>query len=140
MNRKELSAGGCTFSFERPAAGVVVVTIRGFDKGELGDAPLKEISSGFGLGRPTELFVDASQASGAAKEVSDAWTQFFAERRKDLKSVHVLVGSKVVHLTVAIAQHLSRTGNLVQLYSDPEIFADRLRLASKKSGSEPDGQ
>jgi hypothetical protein len=48
----------------------------------------------------------------------------------------VLVGSKVVHLTVAIAQHLSRTGSLVQLYSDPEIFADRLRLAQQaNSGS-----
>jgi hypothetical protein len=129
MSRRELSAGNCTFVFDRPAAGVLVVTIRGFDKGELGDAPLKEISSGFGLGRPLELFIDASAATGAAKEVSDAWTQFFAERQKDLKRVHVLVGSKVVQLTIAIAQHLSRTGSLVQLYSDPDIFADRLRLA-----------
>jgi hypothetical protein len=129
MSRRELSAGGCTFEFERPATGVLVVTIRGFDKGELGDEPLKEISSDFGLGRPLELFIDASQAVGAVKEVSDAWTRFFAERQKDLKRVHVLVGSKVVQLTIAIAQHLSRTGSLVQLYSDPEIFADRLRLA-----------
>jgi hypothetical protein len=128
----QLSAGACTFTFERPAPGVMVVTIQGFDKGELGDAPLKEIATGFGLGGPLELFIDAGQASGAAKEVSDAWTRFFAERRKDLKSVHVLVGSKVVQLTVAIAQHLSRTGNLVQLYSDPEIFADRLRLARER--------
>jgi hypothetical protein len=128
----ELSAVGCTFTFERPAAGVIVVTIRGFDKGELGDAPLKEISSDIGLAGPLELFVDASQASGAAKEVSDAWTRFFAERQRDLKRVHVLVGSKVVQLTIAIAQHLSRTGSLVQLYSDPEIFADRLRLARQK--------
>jgi hypothetical protein len=128
----ELSAAGCTFTFERPAAGVIVVAICGFDKGELGDAPLKEISSDIGLGGPLELFVDASQASGAAKEVSDAWTRFFAERQRDLKRVHVLVGSKVVQLTIAIAQHLSRTGSLVQLYSDPEIFADRLRLARQK--------
>jgi hypothetical protein len=125
------SAGGCTFTFERPAPGVMVVTIQGFDRGELGDGPLREVASGFGLGAPLELFIDASQASGAVPEVSDAWTRFFAERRADLKSVHVLVGSKVVQLTVAIAQHLSRTGNLVQLYSDPAIFGDRLRLARK---------
>ena len=132
MNRPsntQLAAGGCTFLFERPAAGVLVVKIRGLDKGELGDAPLKEIAADFGLGRPLELFVDASEAVGAAIEVSDAWTRFFAERQRDLKRVHVLVGSRVVQLTVAIAQHLSRTGSLVQLYSDPEIFADRLRLA-----------
>ncbi|HUQ73732.1 MAG TPA: hypothetical protein VM183_03325 [Burkholderiales bacterium] len=128
----QLTAGGCTFTFERPAVGVMVVTIQGFDKGELGDGPLKTISSSFGLGGPLELFIDASGASGAAKEVSDAWTRFFAERQKDLKRVHVLVGSKVVQLTIAIAQHLSRTGNLVQLYSDPEIFADRLRLAREQ--------
>src|SRR3954464_15283451 len=128
MSQRELSAGNCTFVFERPVAGVLIVTIRGFDKGELGDAPLKEISSEFRLGRPLELFIDASAAIGAAKEVSDAWTRFFAERQNDLKHVHVLVGSKVVQLTMAIAQHLSRTGSLVQIYSDPEIFAARLRL------------
>ena len=126
------SAGGCAFTFERPAPGVMVVTIQGFDKGELGDGPLREIATGFGLGGPLELFIDASQASGAVPEVSDAWTRFFAERRRDLKSVHVLVGSKVVQLTVAIAQHLSNTGSLVQLYSDAAIFADRLRLARER--------
>ena len=126
------SAGGCTFTFERPAPGVMVVTIQGFDKGELGDGPLREIATGFGLGGPLELFIDASQASGAVPDVSNAWTRFFAERRKDLKSVHVLVGSKVVQLTVAIAQHLSNTGSLVQLYSDASIFADRLRLARER--------
>ena len=35
-----------------------------------------------------------------------------------IKRVSFLVGSKVVGLTVAIAHHLSRTGNLVQIYSD----------------------
>jgi hypothetical protein len=39
----------------------------------------------------------------------------------------VLVGdSKVLQLTVAIAQHLSRTGNLIQIYSDAEIFSSKL--------------
>jgi hypothetical protein len=49
--------------------------------------------------------------------------RFFSTHRQDLSRVHVLVGSKVVYLTIAIAQHLSRTGNLIQIYSDPETFA-----------------
>ena len=61
-----------------------------------------------------------------AVSVSDEWTRFFALNREHLKRVSVLVGSKVVYLTVAIAQHLSRTGNLIQIYSDPEIFEARL--------------
>lgn len=54
------------------------------------------------------------------------WTQFFPLNREHLKRVSVLVGSKAVHLTVAIAQRLSRTGNLIQIHSDPQTFAAQL--------------
>jgi hypothetical protein len=46
--------------------------------------------------------------------------------------VHVLVGSKMVELTVAIARHLSRTDRLIQLYSDPAVFEDQLEAACKR--------
>jgi hypothetical protein len=58
--------------------------------------------------------------------VSDDWTRFFSTHRPSLSRAHVLVGSKVAYLTVAMAQHLSRTGNLLQICSDPEIFDARL--------------
>ena len=58
--------------------------------------------------------------------MSDDWTHFFALNRDQLRRVSVLVGSKVVHLTVAIAQHLSRTGELIQIYSDPTTFSARV--------------
>jgi hypothetical protein len=61
--------------------------------------------------------------------VSDDWTHFFSLNRRDLRRVSVLVGSKVVHLTIAIAQHLSRTGDLIQIYSDPETFGARVTAA-----------
>lgn len=38
-------------------------------------------------------------------------------------------GTTTLDLT-AIAQHLSRTGNLIQIYSDPAIFDSRLELAT----------
>jgi len=36
-----------------------------------------------------------------------------------------IVRERPVELTVAIAQHLSRTGNLIQIYSDPSLFEAR---------------
>jgi hypothetical protein len=117
-----LSAGGCAFVFRRPRPGVLHVVITGLDTGQFGTTTLDEIRAEIGRNRPIELFVDAREAVGAAVSVSDEWTRFFSSHREDLKRVHVLVGSKVLYLTVAIAQHLSRTGSLIQIYSDPETF------------------
>ena len=71
----------------------------------------------------------AAMALGAAVRVSEEWTRFFSVNREQLRRVSVLVGSKVVGLTVAIAQHLSRTGNLIQIYSDPATFGARVAAA-----------
>lgn len=121
-----LSAGNCEFVFRRPRPAVLSVVITGLDHGQFGTTSLDEIRAEIGRNKPIELFVDAREAVGAAVSVSDEWTRFFSAHREDLKRVHVLVGSKVVYLTVAIAQHLSRTGNLIQIYSDPELFGSRL--------------
>jgi hypothetical protein len=122
-----IAAGGCTFIYTRPRPGALRVDITGHDKGQFGTGTLDEIATALQRERPLELFVDARNAVGAAVSVSDEWTRFFATNRADLHRVHVLAGSKIVQLTVAIAQHLSRTGNLIQIYSDPEIFESGLR-------------
>jgi hypothetical protein len=124
-----LTAGGCTFEYRRPRPGALLVTITGMDSGQFGTTPLDEITTALAREGPLELFVDAREAVGAAVSVSDDWTRFFSSQRARLTRVHVLVGSKVVYLTVAMAQHLSRTGSLIQIYSDPEIFAARLPRA-----------
>ena len=121
-----LSAGDCSFVFERPRAGVLLVTITGHDKGQFGTETLDEIRAEIGRERSIKLFVDASGATGAATSVSDAWTRFFSLNREHLSRVYILVGSKMVHLTVAISQHFSQTGNLIQIYSDPEQFSKKL--------------
>jgi hypothetical protein len=121
-----LSAGGCSFEFRRVRPGAMLVTITGQDSGQFGTTSLDEIRLEMLRNRPLELFVDARDAVGAAVSVSDEWTRFFSLNREHLKRVSVLVNSKVVYLTVAIAQHLSRTGNLIQIYSDPETFEARL--------------
>jgi hypothetical protein len=121
-----LSSDGAQFEFARSRPGRLLVTISGIDKGQFGAATLDEITASLDREGSLELFVDAREVVGAAVSVSDDWTRFFSVQRTRLRRVHVLVGSKAVKLTIAIAQHLSRTGDLIQIYSDPEIFDGRL--------------
>jgi hypothetical protein len=114
----------CTFTFVA-SPGVLEITIEGVDRGQFGSAALDEISRAIMRERPLELFVDASGASMVTVDVSRNWTRFFELNQKDLKRVSVLVSSKSVELTIAIAQHLSRTGKLIQIYSDREVFEAR---------------
>jgi hypothetical protein len=79
--------------------------------------------------RPVELYVDAQGAVAVNVAVSKEWTQFFSLNREHLSRVSVLAGSRAIELTVAIAQHLSQTGNLIQIYTDRELFDARVRAA-----------
>ena len=120
-----LRAGRGTFRYRCPRPGVLDITIEGQDNGQFGAASLDEIARGLMRERPLEIVVDASAASMPAVAVSRQWGQFFALNQKDLTRVSVLVSSKSVELTIAIVQHLSQTGKLIQLYTDPEVFEAR---------------
>src|SRR6185312_7656649 len=117
----------CTFAYCRLKPGALLVTIGGHDPGQFGTTSLDEIRLELLRNRPLDLFVEAL---GPSVSVSREWTQFFVLNREQLRRVNVLVGSKVVELTIAIAQHLSRTGNLIQIYSDVETFGALVRSAS----------
>jgi hypothetical protein len=127
-----MTSGESTFQFTRPAAGVLVVTITGYDKGQFGTAPLAEIGRVLSISAPLHLFVDARNAVGATMRVSEDWTRFLTRHAADLKHVHVLAGSRMVELTVAIARHLSRTHQLIEIYSDSNVFEAQLQGACKQ--------
>ncbi|HUQ52415.1 MAG TPA: hypothetical protein VM692_09350 [Gammaproteobacteria bacterium] len=127
-----MTAEAAAFQFARPKPDVLVIKITGYDKGQFATAPFDEIGSILRVATPLELFIDARDAVGATVRVSQDWTSFLALHKADLRHVHVLAGSKMVELTVAITRHLSRTGNLLQIYSDPEIFAAQLAAASRR--------
>ena len=124
-----MKSGESALAFARPTSSVLVVTITGYDKGQFGTAPFDEIGSVLRVAAPVHLFVDARNAVGATVRVSEDWTSFLSRHRTELAHVHVLVGSKMVELTVAIARHLSRTDRLIQIYSDPAVFETQLDAA-----------
>ena len=127
-----IASGESAFVFARPASRVLAVTITGYDKGQFGTAALDEIGSVLRLGTRLHLFVDGRNAVGATVRVSEDWTGFLSRHQNELAQVHVLAGSKMVELTVAIARHLSRTDRLIQLYSDPAVFEDQLEADCKR--------
>ena len=117
----------CSFTYRTPRKGALEIVIAGIDNGQFGTATLDEVATALVRERPLELFVDAAEASMPAVSVSQAWTRFISLNQKDLTRVSVLVSSKSVALTMAIAQHLSNTGKLMQIYSDREIYESRLK-------------
>jgi hypothetical protein len=129
--RWELAAGNASFLYERLRPGTLLITVSGNDMGQFGTQALDEIRLEMLRHRPVELFVDAQGAGVISVQVSREWTQFFALNREQLLRVSVLVGSRAIELTVAIAQHLSQTGNLIQIYSDRELFDARVAAARR---------
>lgn len=132
-----LEAARCSFTFRLVAPRLLRVDIRGRDRGQFGPAVFEEIRFHLG-GEPLELFVDASEAEGPTTQVSDAWTRFLNREAPHLKRVSILAVSNFVHLAVSVAKLFSRTGELVQVYSDPALF--RAALATSAPPGTPRGR
>jgi hypothetical protein len=121
-----LHSASCEFLYCRLRPGVLLVTITGDDKGEFGMAPLHEFDAEIARGTPLSLFVDTRAARGAATSVTEDWTAWFAGNQKNLRSVAILATSKFVQLIVAIAKHLSRTGEMIRIYTEETRFEEAI--------------
>jgi hypothetical protein len=117
-----LRSAGCSFVYRRLRPGAVLVTITGDDKGEFGLAPLHELDAEITRSAPLSLYVDTRAARGAATSVSEDWTAWFASNQKNLRAVSILATSKLVHLIVSIAKHLSRTGEMIRIFTEEAAF------------------
>jgi hypothetical protein len=118
--------------FARPTPRVLVMCFVGYDKGQFGTAPFDEIGAILRVHTPLELFIDARNAIGATVRVSQDWTSYFAQHKHHFTRIHMLVGSKLIELTAGIVRHLSRTHNLIQIYSDTAVFETELAAASRR--------
>jgi hypothetical protein len=125
-----LTADRCSFLFENLRPGVLLITIEGDDVGQFGHAPLDEIAQEFGRFKaPVHVFVDAQRALGPSTSVMETWTAWLAANKDQLQKLEVFIPdeSKLLHLTVSIARHLSRTGNLIGICSTSDEFTAAIR-------------
>jgi hypothetical protein len=120
-----LSAGNCAFVYRRLRPGVLLITITGDDHGQFGSATLDEVAEELArFGRPLLLFFDLRETRGPTTPVMEMWTAWFANHKHELRRVVLLAPaeSRVLHLSVSIAQHLSRTGSLIHICGDIAEF------------------
>jgi hypothetical protein len=125
-----LMSGPCTFHYQRLRPGVVLIAIRGYDSGQFGPATVDEAAAEFArFVGPVKLFVDTRAATGPTREVMETWTAWFAANRPRLDRVIILVPpeSKLLHLTVSIVQHISRTGGLIRICGNAHEFEELIR-------------
>ncbi|MFP2926459.1 hypothetical protein ACLESO_14810 [Pyxidicoccus sp. 3LG] len=117
-----LREGTVSFVYHPLRSGALLVRIQGYDRGELGVAPFEPLHAELARHPRLDLLVDTRDTEGATAAVSNAWTAWFQENRARLGEVHILVASRFVALTVNVAKHFSRTGELIRIHSDPATF------------------
>ncbi len=125
-----LTGERASFTFTRPRPGVFLVRITGYDDGEFGDAPFDAMQAELNRFKRVELFVDTREVFGAATPVREAWTSWLRLHAAELVRAHLVSGSRFVFMALTVAKELSRTGDLIRVYSDPAGFDEALARAS----------
>ena len=129
MKYEGVSAG---LAIERPAAGVIVLRLAGWDTGEFGDAAMKEIAKDFAADKQLQLFIDARAVKGATIDVSNDWALWLRANRSRFAHVSMLTGSPFVQLTAKFVQRFADLGEVMRIYTDPSAFDAALQASSAR--------
>jgi hypothetical protein len=122
-----LSGKTSIFTYQRLRPGVVLTRNRGRDTGEFGTTPLDIIDREYRLFQlPVQWYFDATLVEKAAPVVVAEWTDWLLKHPEVLAQMHVLTGSKEVHLMIGIARHFSDSTHRMILYADPAAWTERL--------------
>jgi len=121
-----VSAG---LAIERPAAGVAVLRLTGWDTGEFGDAPMKELAKDFATHLPLQLFIDARAVKGASVDVSNDWALWLRANRPRFAHISMLTGAPFVQLTAKFVQRFAELSDIMRIYTDPAAFDAALQAA-----------
>jgi hypothetical protein len=116
----------CTLVIRQPAESIVILTISGSDTGEFGDAPMQALNEWLDGGIPVHLFVDAREVRGASIEVSGEWAQWMGTHRSDLRSIHMLPGSRLVQVTADFVRRFANLEGIMKVYTEPGEFDSAL--------------
>lgn len=112
----------CVLTVKRAAHGVVVVTLSGRDRGELGGAPFRAIENEIAAAGTIELFMDARAERTASLNVGPEWARWLAANAKRLRHVSLLFGSRFIQLGDEFVRDFGDLGPLVRMYCDPVAF------------------
>lgn len=136
MNREVLPGGQihlstdrCAYLYTRLRPGSVLITIAGYDRGEFGLVPFEELKKEIKDFGPVDVFIDARLAFVPTAPVSDGWQTWIQDNRQNLKRMYILVESKALYLVISITKELSRTGSLMQVFTEPEKFRNAIQRA-----------
>ena len=120
----------CSHTFTRLRPGVLLLRIVGNDRGEFGDAPMDHVQAEMQRFRALEFFIDMSGVEGVVSRVREGWTEWLRLQQSGLTRVHMLTGgSRFVTTTVSVSKELSRTGEMIQIHTDPGRFAEAIARA-----------
>jgi hypothetical protein len=125
--RVTLDDGQCTFVVRPLAPAVLLVSVRGTDRGTLSSGVFDEIARVRGDHEGIDLFMDLRDASMPLPAVSELWAGWFAANRKALRSVVLLSTTRPISVTARIAQWRSRTGGLIRIVEQPGELEQAIR-------------
>jgi hypothetical protein len=136
-----LTGTGGSMVVTRPVPGVVVVALRGHDRGDVGAAIFDELRADVVRYPPVRLFIDLSGSSGATVAVQDEWSAWFAANRRALHAVHVLATGSYLHFAAELVKRWSRTDDLIRVHTDAASYAAALTAATRgtPASSAPSG-
>jgi hypothetical protein len=127
----------CRLAIDRPAAGVIVLKLTGWDVGEFGDAPMKEIGRLLATARPAQLYIDARQVKGATIDVSNDWALWLLSQRSAFSHISMLTGGPFVQLTAKFVRRFAGLDDTMRIYTDAAAF-DRALDEAIAAASAPD--
>jgi hypothetical protein len=118
-----------TLKIHQPGAGVVVVELSGWDVGEFGDAPLRELDRRVQAAGRIHLFIDARRVKGASIDVSNDWALWLRKNRERLALISMLTGAPFIQLTAKFVQRFADLGEVMRIYTDAAAFDTALSKA-----------
>lgn len=119
----------CTLALSRPAAGVVLIVLKGSDVGEFGDAPFRELDTDLAAGLPIEIFVDARAVPAASIDVTGSWAQWMMANRDRIQRFNIVCRSRFIEVTAKFVRQFTEFGPRMRIYTDTEGFDAALQAA-----------
>jgi hypothetical protein len=119
-----------SLEISRPAAGVVLIVLKGPDVGEFGERPFRELDNDLATGLPIEIFVDARAVPSASIDVTGSWAQWMMANRDRIQRFNIICRSRFIEVTAKFVRQFTEYGPRMRIYTDVDAFEAALQAAS----------